>query len=218
MDNRPEFIITWLGLAKIGAVTALINTNLMNDPLIHSLTISNAERFIVGIEHKDKAIFGKEHIAGKKWFLWGGSEPGMQMLDSLLTNPQPIDRSIRKGCGPSSELMYIYTSGTTGNPKAGIIKHIRFYMAGVAFARYFNVNSKDRIYCSLPLYHSAGGMIGVCLSWCSGACLVFRRKFSAKQFWSDVEEQKCTVMQYIGELCRYLLSQPETQYDKSRFV
>ena len=90
-------------------------------------------------------------------------------------------------------------------------------MAGVAFANYFSVSPKDRIYCSLPLYHSAGGMIGVSLSWYSGACLVFRRKFSAKSFWSDIQENNCTVMQYIGELCRYLLSQPPTPYDKSRY-
>ena len=49
MDNRPEFVITWLGISKIGGVTALINTNLVNDPLLHSMTISNATRFIVGM-------------------------------------------------------------------------------------------------------------------------------------------------------------------------
>ena len=48
MDNRPEFVITWLGIAKVGGVTALINTNLVNDPLHQSMKISNASRFIVG--------------------------------------------------------------------------------------------------------------------------------------------------------------------------
>ena len=58
-------------------------------------------------------------------------------------------------------------------------------------------------------------MIGVGTSWCAGACLVFRRKFSTSQFWSDIKENRCTIMQYIGELCRYLLSQPPTDDDKS---
>lgn len=48
MDNRPEFVITWLGICKIGGVTALINTNLVGDPLLHSMKISTASRFVVG--------------------------------------------------------------------------------------------------------------------------------------------------------------------------
>ena len=48
MDNRPEFVITWLGICKIGGVTALINTNLVGDPLRHSMKISHATRFVVG--------------------------------------------------------------------------------------------------------------------------------------------------------------------------
>jgi fatty-acyl-CoA synthase len=32
-----------------------------------------------------------------------------------------------------------------------------------------------------------------------------REKFSARAFWSDIAETRCTIFQYIGELCRYLL-------------
>ena len=49
MDNRPEFIITWLGLAKVGAISALINTNLRGAPLLHTLSISKAKHFIIGM-------------------------------------------------------------------------------------------------------------------------------------------------------------------------
>lgn len=214
MDNRPEFIITWLGLAKIGAVIALINTNLSGHPLVHSLTVCKAKCFIVGHEHAAKGIFGKKAV-GQRWYCYGGSAPGLVYIDPLLDNPARIPRSARKQRGPRSELLYIYTSGTTGNPKAGVIKNIRFYMAGMTFGTVYNIVAQDRIYCTLPLYHSAGGMIGVGLSWWAGATLVFRKKFSAQNFWKDVHVHKCTVMQYIGELCRYLLSAPATEFDKS---
>merc|ERR1712137_770304 len=170
MDNRPEFVITWLGICKIGGVTALINTNLVNDPLHHSMKISNASRFIVGIEHKDKAVFGRDSFPEKDFFIYGGALPGFKTLDTLLTNSEPVDRSYRSKIGPDSPLLYIYTSGTTGNPKAGVIKHMRFYMAGAGFCNSFALTPKDRIYCTLPLYHSAGGMVGISMSWYSGAC------------------------------------------------
>lgn len=42
----------------------------------------------------------------------------------------------------------------------------------------------------------------------SGATCVLRRKFSASHFWKDCVKYKVTVVQYIGELCRYLVNHP----------
>src|SRR6185437_4438941 len=42
----------------------------------------------------------------------------------------------------------------------------------------------------------------------AGGSVVVRERFSARDFWGDVGEQHCTLFQYIGELCRYLLAQP----------
>jgi fatty-acyl-CoA synthase len=39
----------------------------------------------------------------------------------------------------------------------------------------------------------------------AGGSVVLREKFSASQFWDDVVRWDCTMFQYIGELCRYLL-------------
>ena len=84
------------------------------------------------------------------------------------------------------------------------------------YSKLYQVVPSDVIYCTLPLYHSAGGNIGVGLSWYTGAPLILRSKFSARKFWLDSVEHKVTVIQYIGELCRYLLNSPvmeeETQH------
>ena len=50
MENRPEYIATWLGLAKIGVTPALINYNLRQDALVHSIQVSNCKAIIYGIE------------------------------------------------------------------------------------------------------------------------------------------------------------------------
>src|SRR5574341_426526 len=54
MDNRPEYLYTLVGLAKLGAVTAAINTNLTGQALVHCLNISGATRLILGAECLDK--------------------------------------------------------------------------------------------------------------------------------------------------------------------
>jgi len=42
----------------------------------------------------------------------------------------------------------------------------------------------------------------------TGATMVLRRKFSAHHFFEDIRKHDVTVLQYIGELCRYLLAVP----------
>jgi fatty-acyl-CoA synthase len=112
------------------------------------------------------------------------------------------------------KLFYIYTSGTTGNPKAANFSHLRYLSVGGAYTEIASVRPDDRIYCVLPLYHTAGGVIAVSMALLNGATLVLRRKFSASEFWSDCRAHGVTIFQYIGELCRYLLNRPETSEDR----
>jgi len=61
-------------------------------------------------------------------------------------------------------------------------------------------------------------MLGVGMMFTSGASLVLRDKFSLKHFWSDCREYQCTVVQYIGELCRYLCQAPPRSTDGNNHV
>ena len=61
------------------------------------------------------------------------------------------------------------------------------------------------MYNCLPMYHSVGGVLATGAVLVGGGSVVIRERFSARQFWSDVVRWDCTLFQYIGELCRYLL-------------
>ncbi len=50
MSNSPEYVGFWLGLSKLGVVTALVNNNLRLDPLAHSIRIADAKCIIVGTD------------------------------------------------------------------------------------------------------------------------------------------------------------------------
>uniref|UniRef100_A0A6B2LPA2 AMP-dependent synthetase/ligase domain-containing protein n=1 Tax=Arcella intermedia TaxID=1963864 RepID=A0A6B2LPA2_9EUKA len=43
MENKPEFIFTWLGIAKAGGITAFINTNQSGKTLLHSFVTCKAQ-------------------------------------------------------------------------------------------------------------------------------------------------------------------------------
>jgi fatty-acyl-CoA synthase len=56
------------------------------------------------------------------------------------------------------------------------------------------------------MYHSIGGVVAVGSMLVSGGSVFIKDRFSASQFWTDVYNWDCTIFQYIGELCRYLLA------------
>ena len=167
---------------------------------------------IVGAELGDALASAREHSAS--WpTVWGtgGAVPGARDLDAELAtrSADPIDREVRRGLKAGDKLFYIYTSGTTGLPKAANVSHLRACMMGGGAAGAQELGVEDRVYVTLPLYHSAGGVMAVGAALLSGGVLVLARKFSARRFWSDCRENEVTSFQYIGELCRYLLHAPE---------
>lgn len=75
-------------------------------------------------------------------------------------------------------------------------------------AKSFGILPNDRLYISMPLYHTSAGIIGIGQVLLQGSSCAIRSKFSASNFWKDCVKYECTVSQYIGEICRYLLAQP----------
>ncbi|MGB6085416.1 long-chain-acyl-CoA synthetase, partial [Parvibaculum sp.] len=224
MENRPEYLIAWLGIIKVGATAALINTNLTGGPLAHCLNISNADHLILGAELAENYSTAADQLA-RTMTVWatGGKVQGAHDLDAVLSSlpGDALPADIRKDVTLDDDALFIYTSGTTGNPKAARIPHIRLASMMGAFAAGANSTEKDRVYVVLPLYHSAGGVCAVGMALTVGGAVILRRKFSATQFWDDVHKYKATLFQYIGELCRYLLNtekHPKERKHKLRMV
>src|SRR6202000_3505504 len=73
--------------------------------------------------------------------------------------------------------------------------------------------SEDRLYDCLPLFHSVGGIVASCSMLSAGASCVLSDKFSVSHFWHDIVRWDCTLFQDIGELCRYLLKAPHSEFE-----
>jgi fatty-acyl-CoA synthase len=130
-----------------------------------------------------------------------------EMLSRQERRPPTID----------DRALYIYTSGTTGFPKAANISHGRLMQWSHWFAGMMDTRSTDRMYSCLPMYHASGGVQAPGAVLVSGGSVVIQDRFSAAQFWSEVKRWDCTLFQYIGELCRYLLhSQPSAHETEHR--
>ena len=75
------------------------------------------------------------------------------------------------------------------------------------------LRSSDRLYCPLPLYHSSGLLLGLGACLQRGCTAVVRAKFSVRHFSRDILAHRCTGVQYIGEMARYLVAAPLNPID-----
>jgi acyl-CoA synthetase (AMP-forming)/AMP-acid ligase II len=58
MENRPEYVCIFLGLSKLGVISALINTNLKHQQLNHCINVAKPKFLIYGSElEKSKHLF-----------------------------------------------------------------------------------------------------------------------------------------------------------------
>lgn len=211
MEDRPEFLFCWLGMAKLGVVSALINTKLRAEALAHCINIAKPKLIITGAELSEGIASG-DGLIQPKVPVWaeGGAIDGAKDVNAALdAQPaDPVGREARPDLVGRDILFYIYTSGTTGLPKAARFTHTRF-MSGIgAFSMGAGAKKGARVYVCLPLYHSAGGVAAIGQALFVGGTIILKRKFSATEFWQDCREHRVTQFQYIGELCRYLLNTP----------
>ncbi|XP_074786101.1 long-chain fatty acid transport protein 5 isoform X4 [Athene noctua] len=75
----------------------------------------------------------------------------------------------------------------------------------------------------LPAHHRAGvtaksKAVYIYTSGTTGATCVLRAKFSASQFWDDCRQYNVSVIQYVGELLRYLCNTPRRNNDREHGV
>jgi len=208
MTNRPEYLATWLGITSVGVVVSLLNTNLAASSLAHCIRAVSPKHIIVSEEFVDTlhATLPLLEDVPEVWAC-GGKELIFPRIDFDIArhSSEPLNTFERRATNIDDLALLIYTSGTTGLPKAANVSHARVMQWSHWFAGMMQVQPTDRMYNCLPMYHSVGGVQAPCAMLAAGGSVVIREKFSASQFWRDIVRWDCTLFQYIGELCRYLL-------------
>jgi fatty-acyl-CoA synthase len=210
MSNCAEYLAIWLGLTRIGVVVALVNSQLAGDVLAHSIKIADPKYLIVGADLGARVAAIRPRLPPALECRVVGAGREFEQLDPELA-PLSGESLTAAECEPppiDATALYIYTSGTTGLPKAAKVSHYRLMQWSHWFAGMLDTQPHDRMFNCLPLYHSVGGVVATFATLVNGGAVVIRPRFSASDFWRDVREERCTLFQYIGELCRYLVNTP----------
>ncbi len=221
MTNRPEYFAIWLGITSIGGVVALLNTNLVGPSLTHCIAVVALRHLIVGGELLAALATSLEELSvSPEVWVHGASDARFRRIDTAIEDQagEPLSGRDRPALTIEDRALYIFTSGTTGLPKAASISHARVLQWTHWFAGMMGAAPSDRMYSCLPMYHSIGGVLVPGAALVAGGSVVIREKFSASQFWTDVVRWDCTIFQYIGEFCRYLLHSPECARERDHQI
>ncbi|MFC0239241.1 long-chain-acyl-CoA synthetase [Rhodopseudomonas telluris] len=215
MPNRPDYLAAWLGITRVGGVVALINTQLVGASLAHCVDLAQSKHIIVAHDLADAFDSARAHLTTSPRLWRHGGARDETSIERARAAELPAARPPREVTIDDLALL-IYTSGTTGLPKAARVTHRRVMSWAGWFAGLIDATSDDRMYDCLPMYHSVGGVVAPGSLLMAGGSVVIAEKFSASRFWDDIVRWDCTLFQYIGELCRYLLQAPasprETQH------
>src|SRR5262245_21448222 len=201
MPNRPEYMAVWLGITQVGGVVALLNINLTGPSLAHCINIVAPKHLIISTELIDRFTTALPKLEGTAT-IWvhGADGDEFPRIDCEIEGlgGEQISEIERRRLTIKNGALYIYTSGTTGLPKAARVSHYRVMQWSHWFGGMMDTGTKDRMYNCLPMYHSVGGVLATGSTLVGGGSVVLRQKFSAREFWSDIDRWDCTLFQYIG--------------------
>lgn len=210
LRNSVEPVLLMLAAVKCGAIAGMLNFHQRGDVLKHSLGLLGAKAVVADTDFVEPITES------------GADTDGLVTIDEMTRlaataptgNPATTAAVLAK-----DKAFYIFTSGTTGMPKASVMTHYRWLRALAGFGGLgMRLNSKDTLYCCLPLYHNNALTVALSSVLNAGATLAIGKSFSASKFWDEVIRYDATAFVYIGEICTYLLNQPEKDTDRKHKV
>ncbi|HEC38497.1 hypothetical protein LCGC14_0874580 [marine sediment metagenome] len=217
MENSPEYLFLTGGINKIQGISALINTHQRKQALIHALNISTPEWILVDKDCLPYLLEVRNELPVKndEIFVCGDighlkhsfRELKKESEEVSTKNPNSTSNSL------SREIIFnIFTSGTTGLPKAVTLSNFKFLRVGIFGVTTLQLETDNTIYVPLPLYHGLGLNVGWGAAVWKGASIALRKRFSASEYWKDIKNYNATCTLYIGEIPRYLLNRPESEF------
>ena len=219
-ENRFELLAAVIACAKLGAVSALINSSQRGHVLAHSIGLVAPRMALVGEElleafnevAGDTALpdDARLYFADRPTWRDPGEAPRGWLHPAATLQDYPAEAPVlERAVQADDPCFFIYTSGTTGLPKAVVFNHGRFLKGYGAFGfAAVRLGRTDRMYVSLPFYHGTAMVVCWGSVLAGQSALIMVRKFSASRFWEEVQQHRATAFGYVGELCRYLLDQP----------
>jgi len=228
MPNSDDYVITWFGILKMGAVMVPINTAYKMDFLQYIIDSSDSKVLFIAEEYLDrmpsiaKRIPQLKHVivwtrnGSEKFFRHGFNFKKMQSYTKFIDSQSSSEPGAEITFMDHARLMY--TSGTTGRSKGVMRPCAADYSSARNYAEIMDVGPDDVCFTCLPLFHSNAMVMTVYPALIKGAKTVVEEKYSASQFWNWIKDHGVTNFNIVGTISYFLWNTPPVPEEKQHKV
>jgi long-chain acyl-CoA synthetase len=211
--NTPEFVLTFLAAATLGAVTVPLNPLYQRDELAFYFEHCDVRAIVTDAQHVptcESVVAAAPRPA--PIIVTDGTPPGTIAFGALVAGHAagalPAPR-------PDADAVYQYSSGSTGRPKRVPRTHAQLVAEAEHATATMQLRPEDRIFCAVPLFHTHGQGNCMLAALRSGATLVIfedPNPFLLKRVRAleVLEAERVTVFPGVPFLFRLLAESPGT--------
>jgi acyl-CoA synthetase (AMP-forming)/AMP-acid ligase II len=239
MANTPDWVITWMALARIGALTVTLSTFYQAGELAWGLRhndvellltsarylkadyLERLERGVPGLaEATDTELYLPDHPYLRRIVVWGECDRRWALggaeavLDAARGKPAIDDAlldRVESLVNPVDALVTICTSGTTSEPKAVVHSNGVALRAVWQFMDYWDMRPDDRVYPAMPFFWIGGLNTHLIPAMYRGACVVCTASPDPHDLIAAAQKEKITIiMQWPPQARRLALALEES--------
>jgi malonyl-CoA/methylmalonyl-CoA synthetase len=172
LGNRPEFVVAYLAVIRLGAVMVPVNLAYRGREIAHML--ADAEPRLLVTERSQLPVLAEMDL------------PEVILAEEM--GDLTVDRLAPPVVEGSDLAMLLYTSGTTGKSKGAEITHDNVLATVTGLLAAWAWEPADALLLSLPLFHTHGLVVGLHCALAAGATVLLRSRFDAAETASDLVE------------------------------
>lgn len=196
LENCPELVIAICGIQKQGAVAVPINYEYTPRELSYIIKESNSKLAITqkNISEKIESVENDTNINNILY-----TEESSEEYYRSDSGKSKLEQN---GVTPTDTAILMFTSGTTGDPKGVALSHMNMM---TRFAGGSLITDGSYIfYTVLPMYNIDGFSTTFATMY-RGQQNVLKDRFSASDFWSDVENFQANITSVVPSILSILM-------------